>query len=380
MCCFFQEEKVKKIVIALIVVAVVGLALYSIKSYVDNAIYRDPAFASGNGRLEATEVNVATKLAEKIESVLVKDGDYVKKGQLIAKMQTNVLEAQLAQAKSMVAVKKAELASAKAVVLQKTSSRDNAYRRYKRAEYLVSKNATSQQNFDNDKALFEAADAELAAAKAAVVQAEAAIKAAEADVRRREEDIKDSNLTSPIDGRIQYKVSEPGEVLDAGGCVVNLLDLTDVYMTFFLPEEVAGKVRIGADARILLDALPGIPIPAKITFVANEAQFTPKTVETRIERQKLMFRVKASIPPELLRKYIDIVKTGLPGVAWVKIDPKVEWPEFLRLRKALAATADKAAKAAKAAAPAAKAPAAPAAKAPAAPAASAAKAPGAGAK
>ena len=370
----------KKIVIALIVVAVVGLALYSIKSYVDNAIYRDPAFASGNGRLEATEVNVATKLAEKIESVLVKDGDYVKKGQLIAKMQTNVLEAQLAQAKSMVAVKKAELASAKAVVLQKTSSRDNAYRRYKRAEYLVSKNATSQQNFDNDKALFEAADAELAAAKAAVVQAEAAIKAAEADVRRREEDIKDSNLTSPIDGRIQYKVSEPGEVLDAGGCVVNLLDLTDVYMTFFLPEEVAGKVRIGADARILLDALPGIPIPAKITFVANEAQFTPKTVETRIERQKLMFRVKASIPPELLRKYIDIVKTGRPGVAWVKIDPKVEWPEFLRLRKALAATADKAAKAAKAAAPAAKAPAAPAAKAPAAPAASAAKAPGAGAK
>ena len=326
----------KKIIIALVVIAVAGLSVYSIKSYMDNAIYRDPAFASGNGRLEATEVNIAAKNSEKVEKVLVDDGDYVKKGQLLAKMQTNVLEAQLAQAKAMVAVKKAELASAKAVVIQKTSNRENAFRRFKRAEYLVSKNATSQQTFDNDKALFQAADAELAAAKAAVTQAEAQIKAAEADVRRIAEDIRDCNLVSPIDGRIQYKVAEPGEVLEAGGCVLNMVDLTDVYMTFFLPEGVAGKVRIGAEARILLDALPNIPIPARISFVANVAQFTPKTVETRIERQKLMFRVKAKIDPELLKKHLDLVKTGLPGVAWVKLDPKAPWPAFLTLKGAVA--------------------------------------------
>ena len=319
--------------------AVAGLGIYSIKSYVDNAIYRDPAFASGNGRLEATEVDVATKLSEKVEKVLVNDGDFVKKGQLLAKMQTNVLEAQLAQAQAMVAVKKAELASARAVVLQKTSNRENAYRRFKRAEYLVSKNATSQQTFDNDKALFQAAEAELEAAKAAVVQSEAGIKAAEADVKRIAEDIKDSNLTAPLDGRVQYKVAEPGEVLDAGGCVINMVDLTDVYMTFFLPEKVAGRVRIGADARILLDALPDTPIPAKISFVANVAQFTPKTVETKIERQKLMFRVKAKIAPELLKKYIDLVKTGLPGVAWVKLDPEAKWPPFLQLKPQAAAKA-----------------------------------------
>lgn len=329
----------KKLIISLIVAAVAGLGIYSIKSYVDNAIYRDPAFASGNGRLEATEVDVATKLSEKVEKVLVNDGDFVKKGQLLAKMQTNVLEAQLAQAQAMVAVKKAELASARAVVLQKTSNRENAYRRFKRAEYLVSKNATSQQTFDNDKALFQAAEAELEAAKAAVVQSEAGIKAAEADVKRIAEDIKDSNLTAPLDGRVQYKVAEPGEVLDAGGCVINMVDLTDVYMTFFLPEKVAGRVRIGADARILLDALPDTPIPAKISFVANVAQFTPKTVETKIERQKLMFRVKAKIAPELLKKYIDLVKTGLPGVAWVKIDPEAKWPPFLQLKPQAAAKA-----------------------------------------
>ena len=172
-----------------------------------------------------------------------------------------------------------------------------------------------------------------------MVQAEAAIKASEADVKRIAEDIKDSHLTAPLAGRIQYKVAEPGEVLESGGCVVNMVDLTDVYMTFFLPESVAGKVRIGADARILLDAIPDTPIPAKISFVANVAQFTPKTVETRIERQKLMFRIKAKIAPELLAKYIDYVKTGLPGVAWVKIDPKAEWPAFLQLKSVKAAKA-----------------------------------------
>lgn len=329
----------KKLVIILVVIAVAGLVVYGVKSYVDNAIYRNPAFASGNGRLEATEVNVATKLAGKVEKVLVTDGDFVKKGQHLAQMQTNTLEAELAQAKAMIAVKKAELASARAVVIQKTSNRENAYRRFKRAEYLVSKNATSQQTFDNDKALYQSAEAELEAAKAAVVQAEAAIKAAEADARRTQEDINDSRLTAPLSGRIQYKIAEPGEVLESGGAVLNLVDLTDVYMTFFLPEEQAGKVRIGADAKLLLDALPEIPIPAKISFVANVAQFTPKTVETRIERQKLMFRVKAKIDPKLLEKYIDIVKTGLPGVAWVKLDPKAEWPAFLQYKKPAAKAA-----------------------------------------
>ena len=113
--------------------------------------------------------------------------------------------------------------------------------------------------------------------------------------------------------------------------MLNLVDLSDVYMTFYLPEATAGKVKIGAEARIILDAIPDVPVPAKITFVSSVAQFTPKTVETQIERQKLMFRVKARIDPALLRKYIEYVKTGLPGVAWVKIDPEAKWPAFLQL-------------------------------------------------
>jgi len=110
------------------------------------------------------------------------------------------------------------------------------------------------------------------------------------------------------------------------------VDLTDVYMTFFLPTEQAGKVRLGAEARIVLDAYPEYIIPAKVTFVADVAQFTPKTVETAEERQKLTFRVKAHIPAGLLRQYIRDVKTGLPGVAYVQLDPQAPWPAHLEVK------------------------------------------------
>ena len=325
----------KKIIIALIVIAAVGLAVYGIKSYRDNAIYRNPAFASGNGRLEATEVNIAAKLAGKIEKILVNEGDYVKKGQKLVHMQTNVLQANLAQAKAIIRVREAELASANATLMQKITLRENAKSRYLRSKTLVEKNAASQQTYENDQAAYESSKSEVDVARAAIQQAKAAVLAAKADAARIQADIDDSTLTAPLEGRIQYRISEEGEVLNAGGKVLNLVDLTDVYLTFFLPEAVAGRVKIGADVRLIMDALPSVPIPAKVSFVASVAQFTPKTVETKIERQKLMFRIKAKIDPELLRKYIDTVKTGLPGVAWVRLDNQAEWPDFLQRKKSI---------------------------------------------
>jgi HlyD family secretion protein len=133
---------------------------------------------------------------------------------------------------------------------------------------------------------------------------------------------------------VQYRVAQPGEVIGAGGKVLNLLDLSDVYMTFFLPEAAAGRVALGSEVRIVLDAAPDRPIPARISFVASSAQFTPKTVETASERQKLMFRVKARVDRALLERHLTQVKTGLPGVAWLKLDPRAEWPARLALRDA----------------------------------------------
>ena len=339
------------------ILCVIGLGIFAYREYQKNSRNNIPGIAHGNGRLEATEVDIATKIPERIEKILVSDGSMVKKGEVLALMQSNVLKAELAQAqarelqavtaeasaKAKIEIKKSELAAAQAVVLQKSTSADNAKKRFERAEQLIKTQAISSQAYDNDKTVYLTAEAELTAAKAAVKQAEAEINSAiadakgaaaniqamKADVARIQADIDDCKLTAPMDGRIQYRIAETGEVLSAGGRVLNLVDLTDVYMTFFLPVDTAGKIAIGADARILLDALPDVPIPAKISFVASVAQFTPKTVETQVERQKLMFRIKAKIDPELLKKYIEYVKTGLPGVAYVKINPDAQWPEFL---------------------------------------------------
>ena len=351
----------KKIIISVLAVCAAALAFYWVKSYMENAKYNQKGFTYGNGRLEATEVAIASKLSGRLEEVFVKEGDDVKKGDKLALMQLNVLQAELeqarakyaqalaqkAQSEALVQVKKSELFAAQARKSQKQSSFDGAKKRFDRAQELKKKAAISQQMYENDETFYLTSQAELAAATADVMQSEAALKAAQtevfaaqaniqsakAQISRVQADIDDSTLISPMDGRIQYRIAEPGEVLNSGGKVLNLVDLSDVYMTFFLPEALAGKVKIGADARIVLDASPDTPIPATISFVSSEAQFTPKTVETRIERQKLMFRVKAKISPELLKQYAKHVKTGLPGVAWVRLDDKAQWPDFLRTAK-----------------------------------------------
>jgi hypothetical protein len=172
----------------------------------------------------------------------------------------------------------------------------------------------------------------LPASRSQVVEAKAAVKAAQATIQRISADIDDSALRAPSAGRAQYRLAQPGEVLGAGGKVISMLDLEDVYMIVFLPETTAGKLAIGAEARLVFDAAPQYVVPARVIFVASEAQFTPKTVETATERQKLVFRVKAQIDPLLLRKYWTRVKAGMPGVAYMRIDPNTPWPQTLSVR------------------------------------------------
>lgn len=317
-------------------------------------------FASSNGRIEATEIDVATKLAGRIIDELVDEGDFVTAGQVVAHMDVDVLTAQLHEAqaslrsaqsllessKSTVRQRQSEKASAEAIVTQREAELRVATSRLARARTLTQKGATTQEEFDTHEASFysakatlEAARANVAAAQAAittaeamVLTAEAQIAASQAKINRVQADIDDSTLKTPRAGRVQYRVAQPGEVLPAGGKVLNMVDLTDVYMTFFLPEATAGRIKVGTEVRLVLDAFPELVLPAKVTFVADVAQFTPKTVETAVERQKLTFRLKAHIPPDLLKKYIRDVKTGLPGVAYVQLDPQAEWPAHLQVR------------------------------------------------
>lgn len=317
-------------------------------------------FAKSNGRIEATEIDIATKIAGRVESIDVKEGDFVKKGQVLAVMDRRSLEEQLNEAKAQLnqaisnvstaqatlKQRQSEKLTADAVVRQREAEFDVAQKKLNRSKALLKTKAISQQQVDDDNAntqgtfaALEASKAQVAAALAAIsaaengiVQAQTRVDAAQATQRRIEADLEDCTLKAPRNGRIQYRVAEPGEVLAAGGRVLNMVDLNDVYMTFFLPTEEAGKVALGSEAHIVLDALPDEVIPAKITFVASVAQFTPKTVETKNERLKLMFRVRAHISPELLEAHLEYVKTGLPGEIYVRLDPNAKWPTALEVK------------------------------------------------
>jgi HlyD family secretion protein len=114
-------------------------------------------------------------------------------------------------------------------------------------------------------------------------------------------------------------------VLPASGRVLTLLDLDDVTLAVFLPTAEAGRARVGAEARVVLDAHPGTPLPARVSFVASEAQFTPKEVETESERRKLSFRVEVRIEGN---RGVPL-NAGTPGVVWIRLEETAPWPEAL---------------------------------------------------
>lgn len=345
---------IKKLSIAgAIVVAV--LVAYLIWKNMDKS--DTDALVSGNGRIEATEINVSSKLSGQLEEILVHEGDFVESGQVLARIKVSGLEAQLrevqaqqrqaqdgiATAEAQVAMRMSEKAAAEAMVQQRETELVAAKNRLARTEILAKEGASSKQQLDDERADVKRVAAVLSAAKAQVDSAQSAIVAArsqvsgahsqvdaiKATIERINFDIDDAQLKAPLKARVQFLVAQPGEMIAAGGRVLNLIDLSDVYMTFFLPETVAGRIAMGTEVRIVLDAAKNVVIPARVSFVADTAQFTPKTVETESERQKLMFRVKAKIDPALLQKYIQQVKTGLPGVAYIKIDDNAAWPAFL---------------------------------------------------
>jgi len=282
--------------------------------------------ASGNGRIEAEEVHVATKYAGRVSEVLVHEGDMVQADQILARMDTSELRAEYAAAKATIAQAKENVAEARAQIIRSQSELKFAEQELTRANTLVAKGHISQQQADEKQTNRDTARAALDAADARLAAAQASVEAAEADAERIETQIADSTLTAPRAGRIQYRLAEPGEVLASGGRVVTLLDLTDVYMTIFLSTGDIGRLFVGNDARIILDAVPQYVIPASVSFISAEAQFTPREVETRSEREKLMFRVKVKVAPELLSAHINQVRTGLPGEAYVLLGNAADWP------------------------------------------------------
>lgn len=280
----------------------------------------------GNGRLEATEVQIASKTPGRLAEVLVDEGDKVNKGQLLARMDTRTLEAQRNQAEAEVLRARENLNAAQANVQLRQSELLLAQQELGRSQSLFKHGYVSAQIIDQLQSRIGTGNAAVTAARAQVSAVSAAIGAAHAQVAQLTSEIDDSQLRAPIDGVIQLRMAEPGEVLGAGGRVLLLIDPNDQYMNLYLSASVAGRLTVGDEARVLLDALPDKPLPAKISFVAGKSQFTPKEVETRDERQKLVFRVKLRLTQP---SAVPQAKPGMPGAGYVRTAP-IAWPANLQ--------------------------------------------------
>ena len=285
-----------------------------------------------NGRIEATELDVSAKYAGRLASVTVNEGDEVKAGQVVAVISGPEYEAQLHTAQANVLVAKSSLAQAVAKIAQAKADQVFAKTDLERGKELVGKGWLTKQVFDSRVDKAEAADAALDAAEKQREAAASLVNSTEAEVERINSILTDLTLLSPRDGRVQYLIRRAGEVVNAGTRILTILDLNDVYMTIYLPASQAGLLALGDEARVILDPYPDLVLPAYVSFVATEAQFTPKTVETAAEREKLIFRIKLQGDPKVLLKYHTHVKTGIRGMGFVRTNPAVAWPEKLAVK------------------------------------------------
>jgi HlyD family secretion protein len=311
-------------------VALAAVAFFGYRHWQAQKTAVPEGIAWGNGRIEAKLVDATAKEALRVKDILVDEGDLVKPGQVLVHLDTVTIDSELANAKARLAATREQLAVAEASIAKQKAQITLAQIEADRARKLVEANAGSQRDYDVRRTTVETTRAGLAEQEAKLDAAKQDVQAAEATVATIQTRIDDATLVSPILGRVLYRLAEPGEVLGAGGKALTLVNLQDVYMEIFLPSEQASAVKVGAEGRLTVDSQPNRSAPGVVTFVSPEAQFTPKQVETRSERDKLMFRVKVQVPQELVTQYIQAIKTGMRGVAYVKLDPSAQWPDWLQ--------------------------------------------------
>ena len=240
---------------------------------------------SGNGRVEGDQYVIETLSAGQIVKVDVTEGAKVQKDQVLVEMDAKSIQDEL------------DAAQAQLKAAQKNEQ--------------VVKSQTNKLSSDT--------------AEAKRLQAAAEVAAALSKTNILETNLANANIKSPINGQVIYKLVQPGEVLPAGGRVAILVDPDDLYMSIYISEKAVGKIKIGDEARIKVDALSQKVFLAHVSYISEDAQFTPKEVQTSEEREKLVFKIKLHIDTNK-EGYL---KLGMPGEGYVKTDPSAPWPRNL---------------------------------------------------
>jgi len=286
-----------------------------------------------SGTLEATEADLGFQVPGRIDSIMVQEGDRVDAGQRLAVLDRRELNARRDAVSAQAAAQRArltelergfrpeEVAQAEAALRAAVQRLADAERDRARTKNLFDGGAVSRQAFDNQESAWTLAQADrdrlqqqvnllrsgsrpeqVAAQRALVAQAAAALVQAEATLTQ-------AVVVAPFGGTVTRRQREPGEVVSAGLPVLSLANPDDRWVRIYVREDAVGRVRIGEKAEITVDAFPGRTFTGEVMFIAQEAEFTPRNVQTKEERVKLVYRVKVRVVGDSAQD----LKAGLPA-------------------------------------------------------------------
>lgn len=283
--------------------------------------------ADASGTIEAGEVRVKAEVAGRILDVLVEEGQEVRAGQALVKLDPAVHEAQLRQADAAwraaqaryedaaAGGQPAQVRQARAVLDQALARRDEARRGYERAQALFDEGATTQSQLDAAASQLRVAEEQVTAAGAALDLArtgatshavdalKAAAEQAEAALSLARLNLEKTVVRAPGDGTVSVLPAEAGELVLPGAPVAVVADLSRFWVRVYLPVTELGRVKVGQAAEVQVDPYPRKVFRGRVASIASEAEFTPRNVQTRKERVNLVFAVKVTLddPEGLLR-------------------------------------------------------------------------------
>ncbi|MGR6981100.1 HlyD family secretion protein [Testudinibacter sp. P27/CKL/0425] len=316
----------KKVLFVLLIAALVGAAVWFTQQDSESSY---PDIASVNGRLELARMDVASLYAGRVESIAVAEGQSIEKNALLAVLSSNTVQAQLSAAQAQQAQAEQAVNRAQAQIEAQQQQLKVAEMDLQNAQKMRHDNLISKSELEKRQAERDAANAALQAVIAAKREAEAGVAQAKAQVEQASSVDQDMEVRAPQAGRVEYKIAEVGNVIPAGGKVVSLLNLDDVSMNLFFSAPTVNNIALNSEARIVLDGTDTV-WPATVSYIAADAQFTPKYVETAEEREKLVFKVKLQISSQLAQQYSDYLRGGMTGNGYVLTDKNAEWPEALQ--------------------------------------------------
>lgn len=278
-----SKHKTRIILMAIFAFLVVWGVLAMIGMYFSGFNLRE-GFLDVSGRIEGHEYHAGTKIGGKVVETFVDEGDKVTKGQEIGRIGSKQLTAIVKEAEAQFRLAETE---------------------YERYSKLAKRDAVAKIKRDQVEERYKVAKESLARAKA---------------------DLEDTIVRAPISGTVALKIVREGEVVAAGTPLVTIINMDKLFLKIFLATDIAGKVTIGDEAKIFPDALPNSEFDATVTHIAAKAQFTPKNVETKSERAKLVFEIRMDVK----KNEGDKLKPGMPSDGAIKIAKNAPWKKYRR--------------------------------------------------